>query len=257
MLNYRNTILLFVLFLAGLIFADIFRATGVWWYIVAFLILIILMTLGSVFIRMGFYTNSFSNGDRDKKEVAFTFDDGPDGSITPRLLDLLREREIKAAFFVIGRKVTANAPLIKRMHQESHIIGGHSFSHHFFFDLLPAQKMEKELKYTTETLSHITGKNTRIFRPPYGVTNPPLARVLRGLGYYSIGWSLKSKDTATPDANMLLNRLKKKVRQGDIILFHDTMSVTLEVLPEFIDFLKKEQFKIVRLDQMLNIEVYD
>ena len=97
----------------------------------------------------------------------------------------------------------------------------------------------------------------KLFRPPYGVTNPVLARVIRKLGYHVIGWSLKSKDTVTGDSQVLLDRLQKKVRGGDLILFHDTKPILSRVLPSFIAFLKSEKYQIVRPDQLLNLEAYE
>jgi len=256
MLNYKNSVVFFTIVLSGVVLADIFRPVSLWWYAGIVFVMVLLLTLGSVNIGMGFYLTSYCHGDRGKKEVSFSFDDGPDAIVTTQVLDILREYGIKSAFFVTGSKVSRNPGLIKRIDLEGHIIGGHSFSHHFFFDLFPAGRMIGELTQTSGAIQVITGKKTRIFRPPYGVTNPALARVLRNLQYHSIGWSLKSKDTVTPDGNKLLDRLKRKVRQGDMVLFHDTLPVVPEVLPGFISFLHEKQIQVVRPDQMLNIDVY-
>ena len=256
MLNYRNTVILFILVFMVLVLTGFFRPVSYWWYIGTVLILITLLGLGSACIRMGFYLSSLSSGDTDKKVVAFTFDDGPDQVNTPVLLDLLAEHGVQAAFFLIGRKVDENRNLVRRMVEEGHVIGGHSYSHHFFFDLLPSAQIENELKKTMDIIEQTTGKKTGMFRPPYGVTNPAVARSVRRLGFHSIGWSLKSKDTGITDANSLLNRLKKRVKPGDVILFHDTKPVILKVLPEFIAYLKNEKFQIVRADLLLNFEAY-
>jgi peptidoglycan/xylan/chitin deacetylase (PgdA/CDA1 family) len=189
--------------------------------------------------------------------VAFTFDDGPDKVITPLLLDLLEEQGIKAAFFVIGSKIEKNRDLIRRMDKEGHIIGGHSFTHHFFFDLFQVKEMRKELKQTAVSIEAITGRRIKWFRPPYGVTNPAVARSVRMPVYHVIGWRLKSLDSVIHDGNRLLKRLRNKIKPGDVILFHDTKPVLLVTLPKFIAFLKEEHYQIVRPDQLLNIEAYD
>ncbi len=194
---------------------------------------------------------------RNQKKVAFSFDDGPDSEITPAILDLLKDQGIKAAFFVIGNKLDDNMEIIRRIDREEHILGGHSFSHHFFFDLFPARRLKMELKKTEERIWQMTGKKMKLFRPPYGVTNPHLARVIRKLGYLVIGWSLKSKDTVTPDPSVMLNRLKKNVKSGDLVLFHDTKPVLLQALPSFITFLQSEKYQIVRPDQLLNLKAYE
>jgi peptidoglycan/xylan/chitin deacetylase (PgdA/CDA1 family) len=206
---------------------------------------------------MGFYIESHCSGEGKLREVAFSFDDGPDSKNTPAILDLLKDQGIKAAFFVVGNKVENNTELTRRMDQEGHIVGGHSFSHHFFFDLFTAGRMQTELERTDEMIRQVTGKKMKFFRPPYGVTNPVLARVVRKLGYHVIGWSLKSRDTVTGDSNVLLERLKKNVKRGDLLLFHDTKPVLKDVLPLFITYLKAEKYEIVRPDHLLNLEAYE
>jgi peptidoglycan/xylan/chitin deacetylase (PgdA/CDA1 family) len=143
------------------------------------------------------------------------------------------------------------------MDQEGHIIGGHSFSHLFFFDLLSARKMKEELGLTRDMILQVTGRKTRLFRPPYGVTNPALARAVRNLGLQSIGWSLKSRDTVIDDSDILLNRLKKKVKPGDVILFHDTQEMVPGILARFIPYLREKGFKIIRPDLLVKIQTYE
>jgi peptidoglycan/xylan/chitin deacetylase (PgdA/CDA1 family) len=257
MLNYRNTVILFLIVLTGFILADVFLPVPGVWYVGMGIVWLILLTAGSIFIRMGFYIKSYNAGDNKQRIVAFSFDDGPDAGNTPIILDLLKQQGIQAAFFVVGNKLENNAEIIRRIDQEGHIMGGHSFSHHFFFDLLPAKRMKIELEQTEETVMKITGKRMKLFRPPYGVTNPALARAIRKLNYHVIGWSLKSRDTVVADSQALLARLQKKVKNGDLILFHDTKPILSGVLPSFIHFLRSEKYQIVRPDQLLNLEAYE
>jgi peptidoglycan/xylan/chitin deacetylase (PgdA/CDA1 family) len=257
MLNYRNTVILFFVVLAGFLLAVIYLPVNMALYIGTGIAFLSLLVAGSISIRRGFYVKSYWAGDRKGKKVAFSFDDGPDSNHTPVVLDLLKQQGVQAAFFVVGNKVEINSEIIRRIDQEGHILGGHSFSHHFFFDLFPAPQITNELELTEELIMKITGKRMKWFRPPYGVTNPVLARVVRKLGYYVIGWSLKSKDTVIVDSQELLERLQKKVRAGDLILFHDTKPVLSKVLPSFITFLKSEKYQIVRPDQLLNLEAYE
>jgi len=257
MLNYRNTVILFLIILTGFILADVFLPVHPGWYVGMGIAMLLLLIAGSIYIRMGFYIKSYNAGDRKQKKVAFSFDDGPDSGCTPVILDLLKQQGIQAAFFVVGKKLEKNMEIIRRIDQEGHIMGGHSFSHHFFFDLFPARRMKTELEQTDDLIMKITGNKMKLFRPPYGVTNPVLARVIRKLGYHVIGWSLKSRDTVTGDSKLLLDRLQRKVKGGDLILFHDTKSILSGVLPSFITFLKSEKYQIVRPDQLLNLEAYE
>jgi peptidoglycan-N-acetylglucosamine deacetylase len=257
MLNYRNTVILLLIVLAGLILADTFIPLRAAWYVGMGIVFLLLIIAGSIRIRLGFYIKSYCAGDGRQKTVSFSFDDGPDSNNTPVILDLLKEYGIKAVFFVVGSKLENNTDIIRRIDQEGHILGGHSFSHHFFFDLFPAQRMKIELEQTEKMVFEITGKKMRWFRPPYGVTNPALARVIRKLGYQVIGWSLKSGDTVAGDSQVLLARLQEKVKNGDLILFHDTKVILAGVLPSFIMYLNSEKYKIVRPDQLLNMEAYE
>jgi peptidoglycan/xylan/chitin deacetylase (PgdA/CDA1 family) len=256
MLNYRNTVIVFLIVLTGLILADVFLPVHPGWYVGTGIALLFLLITASIFIRMGFYIKSYCAGEGKQKEVAFSFDDGPDSHNTPVILDLLKQQGIQAAFFVVGKKLGNNMELVRRIDQEGHIVGGHSYSHHFFFDLFPARRMKIELEQTEEMIIQITGKKMKFFRPPYGVTNPVLARVIRKLGYHVIGWSLKSRDTVTRDSQVLLDRLMKNVKSGDLLLFHDTKPISTEVLLPFITYLKSEKYKIVRPDQLLKLEAY-
>jgi peptidoglycan/xylan/chitin deacetylase (PgdA/CDA1 family) len=257
MLNYRNTFILFIVLNLALIIGGHFIVLRIWYFVGIVLVLITLFTLGSIRIKMNFYLVSHCSGDRNRKAVAFTFDDGPDRIITPMVLDVLKKQGIEAGFFVIGSKVMGNPELVKRMDREGHIIGGHSFSHLLFFDLLSSRKMKEELILTRDMILQVTGRRTKFFRPPYGVTNPALARTVRILGLQSIGWSLKSRDTVIDDKDFLLSRLTRKVKPGDVILFHDTKELVPEVLSRFILFLREAGFEIIRPDRLLNIEAYE
>ena len=152
MLNYRNTVILFLIILAGLILADVFLPVHTGWYVGMGIVLLLLLIAGSICIRLGFYIKSYSAGDRKQKKVAFSFDDGPDSGHTPVILDLLKQQGIQAAFFVVGNKLEDNMDIIRRIDQEGHIMGGHSFSHHFFFDLFTARRMQIELEQTDEMI---------------------------------------------------------------------------------------------------------
>jgi peptidoglycan/xylan/chitin deacetylase (PgdA/CDA1 family) len=116
--------------------------------------------------------------------------------------------------------------------------------------------MIMELQKTESVLNQILNKKIRMFRPPYGVTNPPLARALKRMKYHIIGWSLRSKDTVLSD-DRLFERLTKRVKAGDIIIFHDTKVHTAEVLDKFIIFAKENNFIFERADRLLKIEPYE
>ena len=257
MLRYQKFNIAFALALTGLAVIDIFTHVPLLTYSGIILAFIGLMAWGSADISSGWYCDTLCSGNMEKRSIALTFDDGPDKNVTPALLDLLREEEIRAAFFCIGRKAEENPELIQQADRDGHIFGGHSYSHHYFFDLFSTGKMLAEMQRSEDAISSSIKKKIKLFRPPYGVTNPPLARAINKKKYNVIGWSLRSKDTVIKDEEKLLERVKKMVKPGDIILFHDTHNHTVEVLKKFIKFAKEEGYSFERLDNHLGIKAYE
>lgn len=257
MLNHRNTAITCLLVLAVITGLDMTLGIGPWAYIAVGVIWFILLALGSIFIQLNFYIKSYHRGRSGDQVIGLTFDDGPHPTYTPMVLDLLKSHEIKAAFFLIGSYAAEYPGLVRRIDREEHILGSHSFSHHFFFDLFPARKMWDELKQTAEAIEETTGRKIRWFRPPYGVTNPVLARVVRRFRYYSIGWSIKSRDTVSGRSAEIVNRILKMVKPGDVLLFHDNRELTAKALSQLIPALKERGFVFIRPDQLLKLDVYE
>ena len=142
------------------------------------------------------------------------------------------------------------------MHDEGHLIGNHSFSHHFWFDMYGSKKMLADLQQMDEATKKILGVQPRLFRPPYGVTNPNLKKAIINGNYIPVGWSVRSMDTMTSDEDKLLGKVKKGIKPGAIFLFHDTSKATLAILPQFIREVKDRGYSIARLDKMLNLPAY-
>jgi len=203
---------------------------------------------------MNYYLRSYTRGD-DSKAIALTFDDGP-GSETAAILDILKEQSVPAAFFSIGKNVTAERELVKRIDAEGHIVGNHSYNHGVSFDWLTATRMEQELIQTNEVIKSTIGKEPKLFRPPYGVTNPNLAKAVKRTGMYSIGWSVRSFDTTTKSSAFLVGRILNSIKGGDIVLLHDTMPLTREILIELIMRIRQKGFIFVRVDKLLDINAY-
>ncbi len=219
-----------------------------------------ILALGSIYIQWNFYLRSvnhlpilnikFEGGQlsvqQSGKQVALTFDDGP-AEYTEQILDCLKREGIPATFFLIGKHIAGKEVIVKRMQAEGHSIGNHSFDHGFNFDWQSAAKMQAEIERTNETITAVTGMPVKLFRPPYGVTNPNLAKAIRNSGMKSIGWNLRSLDTVAKAPLPLLDKIMKKVKAGSIILLHDRCAVTAELLPELIAALKKRGFGFATL----------
>ncbi len=251
---YTISSIAFIILLLALDFAYFFAGMSGWWILVLAIVYIHLLVLGAVFIEWNFYLRSYNKSGKQGL-VALTFDDGP-GQETAAILDVLKEQGVQAAFFSIGKNVIAHPDLVKRWHNEGHLVGNHSYAHGFNFDWQSSRKMAEELQQANEAVCAITGKTPKLFRPPYGVTNPNLARAVKKLAMSSIGWNVRSFDTTARDPSQLIERILNRLKGGDIILLHDTMPITREILTELIVRTRQKGFTFARVDQMLDLEAY-
>ncbi|HEY8396616.1 MAG TPA: polysaccharide deacetylase family protein [Flavihumibacter sp.] len=255
MLSFRNSsIIVLILITLNIILGG---PVGVYWLIgMAYFSLLV---WGSMRIDSQFYTRAICRAPskhETSKKIAISFDDGPMEEYTPQILDTLRQFNAPAVFFCIGQRVEANARLAKRIVEEGHIIGNHSYTHHALIDLYGTARLTRELADTNRAIEEATGKKPRYFRPPYGVTTPNLAKAIKNGAMTTIGWNLRSMDTVARSGEQLLEKLRKEVKPGAIVLLHDTMAVTASVLPRFIEALKEQGYEIVPIDQLINEEAY-
>jgi peptidoglycan/xylan/chitin deacetylase (PgdA/CDA1 family) len=256
MLTLKNISLVFSIAAVGMIAWDIYY--GLAWYFYALLLLTfsLLLFYGSYYIGSGFYIPVICSAKTDRKEIAITFDDGPAVNFSPGILDVLKKSNVPAAFFCIGKNIAANKAILKRIVAEGHIVGNHSNSHHFWFDLYSTEKMMEDMMSMSDRVFEVIGVRPNLFRPPYGVTNPNLAKAINKTGMLPVGWNIRSMDTVVKDDKKLLNKVLKLVKPGAILLFHDTSETTFSMLPAFIEKVKLQGYDIVRLDKLLNIAAY-
>jgi len=202
------------------------------------------------------YLKTLCKAKTNNKHIAITFDDGPNEKITPEVLNILNDYNAKATFFCIGKDIIKNQDLLKEIDAKGHLIGNHTWSHHYWFDLFSSSKMKDEIEKTTGLIFETINKKTKLFRPPYGVTNPALKRAMQDLDFNTIGWSIRSLDTIR-DVEKTLIGINKKLSSGDIILFHDNREHITEILKLFLKHAQTEGYKIVPLDELLNINPYE
>jgi peptidoglycan/xylan/chitin deacetylase (PgdA/CDA1 family) len=219
------------------------------------LLYLLVSSIGSYFIQLNYFTESYCHGQRDKPQIAITFDDGPNDHTTG-VLDILKEEKATATFFCIGSKIKGNESTLKRINEEGHLIGNHSFDHKTTFPLQSAKNITDEMIQCQRAIKSAIGRKPLLFRPPFGVTDPMIASALRHTGLYSIGWSVRTYDTVVSSPEKLLQKADK-VKNGDIILFHEAGIQTAAILSQFIKNVKAKGFEIVPLDQLLDIPAYE
>ena len=256
MLNFRNTNIFFTVLLIVLIGIHIKYGLPVYIYPLLFFVYSLILFYGCYYIGSNFFIRVICSAATDQKEIAISFDDGPAIDHTPEILQLLKQDNIKATFFCIGNRIAGNENLLKQIKDDGHLIGNHSYSHHFWFDMYSSGKMLNDLKLMDSEMERVTGLRPKLFRPPYGVTNPNLKKTIIKGGYTPVGWSVRSLDTVIQDENKLLNRIKGAIKPGAVFLFHDTSKTTMNVLPGFIQEVKSRGYNIIPLDKLLHLSPY-
>lgn len=256
MLNFRNTNIFFIALLAVLIGVHINYGLPIIAYCLLLIAYSLIVFWGCYYVGSNFFINIVCKAETEKKEIAISFDDGPAENYTPQILAILKAEQVKATFFCIGKRIAGNEAILKQAQAEGHIIGNHSYSHHFWFDMYSTPKMQEDLKQMDKETERVIGVKPKLFRPPYGVTNPNLAKAIKKGGYTPVGWSVRSLDTVAKDENQLLNKINAGIRPGAVFLFHDTCKITLKVLPQFIQEVKNRGYNIIPLDKLLALQPY-
>jgi peptidoglycan-N-acetylglucosamine deacetylase len=181
--------------------------------------------------------------------VALTFDDGPDPVDTPKLLDMLREKDVKATFFVVGKRADEHPEIVRRAWAEGHLIANHTWSHYSLFCFLTPSRLRAEIERGTESVRLSCGFRPRLFRSPVGLRHPLLRPYLKDAGLEYVSWTIRTRDTFNRDAAVLARRILKRAASGDIILLHDHLPggahAMLEALPGVIDELRERGFQFV------------
>lgn len=216
-----------------------------WGYYLALGLLFVgLLSWGVFDIRLGYFVPTLCRlKNKQKRQVVLTFDDGPT-ELTPLFLDLLNRYEVKAVFFCIGRQIAQYPQIVQRIKEEGHLIGNHTYSHIPQNCFASTAVMTQEIQQTDALLAQL-GIVTPYFRPPYGVTNPHIAKAAKRMGKIVVGWDIRSLDTVIKDETRLWSRVVSKLTQGNIILMHDTSERTLHVLEQLLKYLKANDYQVV------------
>jgi len=256
MLNFRYTKILFAVLLVLLVAYNFEHHVAWYYYLLLVFIYSLVLFWGCYNVGSNFFIPVVCSLKTTKKVIAISFDDGPDATNTPSILQMLKEADVKAAFFCIGNRIADNKAILQQTYNEGHLIANHSYSHHFWFDMFSKDEMVADLAQTDRLVNEAISKTPRLFRPPYGVTNPNLAKAIRKGGYTPIGWNVRSLDTVIKDKDKLFAKVTRKLQPGAIFLFHDTSATTMAILPGFLKYVKSNGYQVVRLDEMLNLQAY-
>ena len=185
---------------------------------------------------------------KNQKVVALTFDDGPNPATTNQALDTLSKYGIKATFFVLGKNVSGNEEILKRMKADGHVIGNHSWSHPVL-SKLSLDEAKKQITDTEDALTKVLGSSSKLMRPPYGAITDDIRN---SLDLSFIMWDVDSLDWKSKNEASILTEIQRQVRNGSIILMHDIHAETVNALPKIIDYLKEQGYHFVTVPEMLN-----
>ncbi|NMA95604.1 MAG: polysaccharide deacetylase family protein [Clostridiales bacterium] len=195
--------------------------------------------------------------DTDKKIIAISFDAAWGSERTDELLAILRERDIKATFFLVGIWIDKYPDKVRQIASEGHEIGNHSTSHPHM-SKLSSEEIKKELEITQQKLIDLAGdRAVKLFRPPFGDYNDTLILTCRELGYYPIQWDVDSLDWKDLGAENIKRQVLSKAREGSIILFHNDAKYTPAALPEILDTLLNDGYEIVPISKLIYKSGYE
>ncbi len=223
------------------------------------IIIVILLVAGNLFwasvrVDSGLYVRMLCRAKTIRRVVALTFDDGPHPERTPRVLDVLRTHGVQATFFVTGKNAEAHPEIIRRMIAEGHLVGNHTFSHSGNFPWMSEAKMKEEIHWCDVVLEKITGRRPTLFRPPFGVSNPTLAKALRWDFRTIVGWDIRSLDTIERwSREKVFERVRRRLRPGSVVLLHDDRADGDTLVEMILNHLEQNDYKVERFDKLFGL----
>ncbi len=219
------------------------------------------LTWGIASIRSQFFGRVYFRAPGEMHRISVTFDDGPDPSLTPFVLDLLAKHEISATFFAIGEKCRRNGSILRRAVDEGHLVGCHDWDHSPLSNFRLRKKMTEDISRANLVIADAIGRNPALYRPPVGLTNPHTHLALRKLGLHCIGWSASARDAGNRFPGRI-SRISSLGNAGDVILLHDCLprpeyrQAFLTNLSSLLDRLKRHKLKSVNVGAMFNLPSY-
>ncbi|MBU5480441.1 polysaccharide deacetylase family protein [Blautia sp. MSJ-19] len=192
-------------------------------------------------------TEGCSLEEQQHPQAALTFDDGPDARYTPLLLDGFKERNIKASFFLLGEKIEKNKELVKRIQEEGHLVGNHTY-HHVQLDKLNETKAREEILKTNNVIFETTGNYPQYMRPPFGAWKKNLELCVEMLPVF---WTIDTLDWKVQNTEKIIGTVQEQIKDGSIILMHDEYATTVDAALRVADSLKEQGYELVTVDQLI------
>ncbi len=195
----------------------------------------------------GIYRQTLSNNQTEIKKIALTFDDGPNYKYTLPLLEGLKQRNVKATFFLLGQEVKEHPEIVKRIAQEGHMIGNHSYYHENLCEM-SAEEAIMQVSRTNEVIYEVTGQYPQLIRPPFGrapeelVYEPPMVEAL---------WTIDSRDWELSDVGTIMQNVLPNAKENAIILMHDASKTSVQAALAIVDSLREDGYTFVTLDEIL------
>ena len=258
MLNFRNVNIVVVILILILLSAGFLLNISFLYLIIPIIVWFIITTIGSFNFGLNYFLKAIHhNHATNKNAISLTFDDGPHPEFTPKILDLLKSANEKASFFLIGKNAEKHPELVKQIIADGHVIGSHSYAHTNNYGFLSRNKVTKDIMKSQKILFDITKKRVQFFRPPFGVTNPNIARAVKNLSLKTFGWSVRSYDTVAKNSETVFKKVIANLKRGDIVLLHDTSELSVEILEKVLKYLKAQNMKSVTLATLFNTNSYE
>jgi peptidoglycan-N-acetylglucosamine deacetylase len=196
-------------------------------------------------------TGRLFHGNHDLKEVALTIDDGPHTPTGDQILDILKEYDVRATFFVVGRRMDERPDLVRRMVAEGHELGNHT-QDHIRLDSLNPNQIRREINDADIHYCRLTGRHFDLMRPPGVRYDEKVLKVANELGYQTILFTCAAKDFEDVTPDFIVKRVLSRVANGAIILLHDERPATVTALPRILAALKSEGYRFVTVSEMLS-----
>lgn len=235
-----------------------------WSILVSFtMLLVIIFGIGFIpWINLGF--GSVSHMKTSEKLIALTFDDGPNDPYTSQVLDILKAKEVRAAFFLVGQNVRRNPDAVKKIIGEGHVVANHSYSHNRRVMAGPPEGLLRDVEKADNEIYKVIGKRPRYYRPPYGYRTVWGDAILKKHGYKIVTWDDLTTDYKKLASKIIVSRIVKRAHPGSIIVLHDgaenhqrvDRSNSVHALPEIIDRLQAEGYHFVTIDELIGSSAY-